>query len=199
LRTLDTNQPVPGSQLIVLEEHVDYWDDLGWKDPFSSHPLTERQTTYAKRLHLDGPYTPQMVVDGIDEFVGSDRARANRAFDKARPAPKVMVRISALNLQNGKLTAHVDAGTVSEAAEVFVALALEHAESSVLHGENRGHHLQHVAVVKSLSKVGTVGKGETFSSDVSLSTGPAGESYRVIAFIQEANQGKVVGAAVERK
>src|SRR5438128_11176802 len=80
LRTLDSTQPIPGTQLIVLSEHVDYWDDLGWRDPFSSHQFTQRQGVYAERLHLATSYTPQMVVDGAIQFVGSDRARAAQAF-----------------------------------------------------------------------------------------------------------------------
>src|SRR5437660_315628 len=77
LRTLDSTQPVPGVQLIVLGEHVDYWDDLGWRDAYSSHAFTVRQQTYADRLHVASPYTPQMVADGNFEFLGSDRQRAN--------------------------------------------------------------------------------------------------------------------------
>src|SRR5712691_2432408 len=73
LRTLDSTQPVPGVQLIVLSEHVDYWDDLGWKDTFSSHEFTVRQSVYAERLRLASPYTPQIVVDGSLEFGGNDR------------------------------------------------------------------------------------------------------------------------------
>src|ERR1700674_4434461 len=84
LRTLDAAQPIPGAQLIVLEEHVDYWDDQGWQDPFSAHAFTVRQSDYVKRLHLNsGPYTPQMVVNGSEAFVGSDRAQAGRALAKA--------------------------------------------------------------------------------------------------------------------
>ncbi len=83
LRTLDSTQPVTGVQLIVLGEHVDYWDDLGWKDTYSAHAFTLRQQTYADRLRLASPYTPQMVVDGKFEFVGSDRDRAEQGFRKS--------------------------------------------------------------------------------------------------------------------
>jgi hypothetical protein len=198
LRTLDSTQPVPGVQLIVLGEHVDYWDDLGWKDTYSSHSFTVRQQTYADRLHLAGPYTPQMVVDGNLEFVGSDRERAKQAFEKARALPKVMVRISSLKIEDGSLYAHIETDPLPAPAYVFVALALEHAQSQVLHGENGGHHLEHVAVARNLVGVGKGAKGGMFSGEVSLALIPSGQPYRVIAFVQEANQGKILGAAVER-
>jgi len=198
LRTLDSTQPVPGIQLIVLGEHVDYWDDLGWKDAYSAHAFTVRQQTYADRLRLASPYTPQMVVDGTLEFVGSDRGRANRAFEKARALPKVTVRISSLKIENGSLRAHVDSDPSPAPAEVFVALALDHAQSQVLHGENGGHRLEHVAVARHLISVGKTVKGEMFSRDVTLALSATGPSYRVIAFVQETNQGKILGAAVER-
>jgi len=198
LRTLDTTQPVPGIQLIVLGEHVDYWDDLGWQDAYSAHAFTVRQQTYADRLRLASPYTPQMVVDGTLEFVGSDRKRANRAFEKVRALPKVTVRISSLKIENGSLRAHVDTDPSPAPAEVFVALALDHAQSQVLHGENGGHRLEHVAVARNLISVGKTVKGEMFSRDVTLALSATGPPYRVIAFVQETNQGKIFGAAVER-
>jgi hypothetical protein len=198
LRTLDSTQPVEGVQLIVLGEHVDYWDDLGWKDTYSSHAFTVRQQTYAGRLRLDGPYTPQMVVDGNLEFVGSDRARANQAFEKARSLPKVTIRISSVKIENRSLRAHIDTDALPAQGEVFIALALEHAQSQVLYGENGGHRLEHVAVVRNLASIGNAAKGEVFSKDVSLSVNALAQPYRVIAFVQEPKQGKVLGAAVER-
>src|SRR5580698_5295504 len=69
LEKLDRFQPVGGAELVVLSEHVDYWNDIGWKDPYSSHEFSIRQGDYAHRFHLDGPYTPQMVVDGEMELV----------------------------------------------------------------------------------------------------------------------------------
>ena len=198
LRTLDSTQPFSGVQLIVLGEHVDYWDDLGWKDTYSAHAFTVRQQTYADRLLVDSPYTPQMVVDGKFEFVGSDHERANQAFAAARVFPKVEVKISALKIENGNLRAHIETGVLSAKADIFVVLALDHAQSQVLHGENGGHRLEHVAVVRNLKSVGEPGKGEVFSQDVSLAADSSGGPYRVVAFVQEPNQGRILGAAVER-
>src|SRR5271156_5892859 len=76
LEKLDRSQPVPNTQLVVLSEHVDYWNDIGWKDPYSSHEFSIRQGDYAHRFRLDSAYTPQMVVDGDAQFVGSDERKA---------------------------------------------------------------------------------------------------------------------------
>lgn len=198
LRTLDSSQPVAGVQLIVLGEHVDYWDDLGWKDTYSAHAFTLRQQTYADRLRLASPYTPQMVVDGKFEFLGSDRDRANQAFAAARGLPKVAVRISALKVENGNLRAHIETDALPANTEVFIALALDHAQSQVLRGENGGHRLEHVAVVRNLTRVGKSGKKEAFSQDVSLPADSSDSPYRLVAFVQEPNQGRILGAAVER-
>lgn len=199
LRALDSAQPMPGAQLIVLEEHVDYWDDQGWRDPFSSHSFTVRQTDYVEHLHLkDGPYTPQMVVDGTEAFIGSNRTLLARALQKVVVAPKVSIQISSPHIENGKMIAHLSTGEVPAKAVVFVALALDHAQSQVLHGENGGKHLEHVAVVKRLSSIGKVKKGEPFSKEVSLGLDSSLQPYRLIAFIQEGSDGPVLGATVVR-
>lgn len=197
LQALDAKQPLPGAQLIVLEEHVDYWDDKGWRDPFSSHALTQRQEKYVDRLHVkDGAYTPQMVVDGSEAFVGNNRVEAAQALQKEISTPKTGVDISAVHVENGKVFAHIATGGLPSKAEVFIALALDHAQSQVLHGENGGRELQHVAVVRRLNAVGKVKKGEPFSKDITLPLDQANESYRVIAFVQEPDEGRVLGAAM---
>jgi hypothetical protein len=196
LKALDSAQPIPGAQLIVLEEHVDYWDDQGWRDPFSSHELTLRQSEYVDRLHVkNGPYTPQMVVDGSEAFVGSDRPQAGHAFAKEVQVPKISVQISALHVEGGKVLAHVEVGSVFSKAEVFVAVALDHAQSQVLRGENGGHQLEHVAIVERLTSIGKVKKGESFSKDVAMKMDHPEKDYRLITFVQEADEGKVLGAA----
>lgn len=196
LRTLDSTQPVAGVQLIVLGEHVDYWDDLGWKDTYSSHAFTLRQQAYADRLLLASPYTPQMVADGEFEFLGSNRQRANQAFEKAGALTKVAVRVASVKIENGKLSAHIETDPLPAPAEVFVALALDHAQSQVLHGENGGHRLEHVAVARSLISVGRTKKGEAFSQDVTLKTDGPACPCRLVAFVQEPNQGRVLGATM---
>jgi len=197
LRSLDSEQPLPGIRFIVMEEHVDYWDDLGWRDPFSSHDLTLRQATYTRRLNVAGPYTPEMVVDGAYEFTGSDRARAGAAFQKARLLPTVPVKISSVRVEAGKLLAHVETGASSEKVEVFAAMALEHAVSQVQHGENGGHRLEHVAVVKSLTRIGKIEAGRAYTGNVSLDVHSLSQAGRFIVFLQEPDQGKILGAGVE--
>jgi hypothetical protein len=198
LQNLDRTQPISGVQLIVLSEHVDYWDGQGWRDPFSSHALTLRQSAYADRLRLASPYTPQMVVDGSLEFVGSDRGRATQALEKVRIGHKISLRISSVKVENGKVRAHIETDPLPSKAEVFVALALDHAQSQVLRGENGGHHLEHVAVVRTFSSLGNVAKATAFARDVDFALDSSAQGYRLIAFVQEPNQGRVLGAAVER-
>jgi len=198
LRTLDSTQPVSGVQLIVLGEHVDYWDDQGWKDAYSSHALTLRQENYARNLHAKGPYTPQMVVDGNIEFSGNDTARAELAFQTARTLPKLSIRISSVKVEKGAVLAHLETDALAAKAEVFVALSLDRGESQVLRGENGGHRLEHVSIVRNLTKVGEVKNNQAFSKDLRLGVDSPEKGYRLIAFVQEPKQGRILGAAVER-
>jgi hypothetical protein len=198
LRTMDAKQPVAGVQLVVLEEHVDYWDDQGWKDPFSSHDFTVRQQAYAENLGARGPYTPEMVVDGSFEFVGSDVQKADAALEKARLLPMIGVRLSSVTVANGAVHGVVQADPSPAKADVYVALALEHAESQVLRGENGGRHLEHVAVVERLVRVGKAANGQAFSHEFSLPLKFGEQPFRIIALVQRPGEGKILGATVER-
>jgi len=201
LQDLDRTQPVGGAQLIVLSEHVDYWNHIGWKDPYSSRFFSDRQRAYSDHFGLNSVYTPEMVVDGDAEFVGSDSHRARQACDEARSIQKVPVRISSVSLDGSSaIHAHVESGPVSRKADVIVVVALNHAESQVTAGENGGRRLTHVGVVQSLNKVGSLDVGKTFAQDVTLKLGPGTDTsnLRVIAFVQESGPGKVLGAALQR-
>jgi hypothetical protein len=205
LQKLDASQPVPGAQLIVLSEHVDYWNHDGWKDPYSSHSLTERQSAYGHALRLDDVYTPQMIVDGVSELQVNDPRQISKVFHEAAGAPKLGVRIVSVGVEvkdQPIVRAHIEADTGSEVhnAAVFVAVALDHAESQVLAGENSGRHLKHVAVVQSLAKIGRLEKGKSFSQDfqAKLKPGQDPTNIRIVAFVQEAGPGRVLGAASQK-
>jgi len=202
LEKLD-RQFVPGAEMIVLSEHVDYWNHIGWKDPYSSRIYSDRQSTYDNRFGLDSVYTPQMVVDGATEFVGSNIALADKAFAQALNMPKIPVRLSSVSLGPAQtVRARVETEALSSSfrqqeAEVYVVLALNHAESHVSGGENGGRTLSHVAVVRDLVKVGPLKHDSAFSQDVQLKleSGLDTHNLRVIAFVQEPKQGRVLGAA----
>jgi hypothetical protein len=146
------------------------------------------------------------VVDGTTQFVGGDRQLANQACERARSLEKIPVRISAISLDSpSTLRAHVETDPLPESsrarkAEVYVVVALNHAESQVLRGENQGRRLSHVAVVQSLTKVGSVENGKSFAQDIRVKLDPRTEAanLRVIVFLQESGAGRVLGAALQR-
>jgi hypothetical protein len=203
VQKLDTLQPVPGAHLIILSEHVDYWDHEGWKDPNSSHVLTDRQSAYVRALGLSTPYTPQIIVDGTGEMRINDPQAVEGVFQKAVSTSKITVRIGSVSVGQGGqglLRAHVevDENTGKENADLYLAIALDHVDSQVLHGENGGRHLTHVAVVQQITKIGKLPKGKGFAQDVELKikAGITPENLRVVAFAQEPGPGKLLGAAV---
>jgi hypothetical protein len=190
LQRLERGQLVPGVQVIALSEHVDYWNHLGWSDPFSSAQMTSRQQGYAARFRKDGPYTPQMVVDGVEEFVGSDAAKARRAI--AIAANRQKLDVTAELESSGTL--HLKVPGSPSNAEVFVAVVYDPEPSAVARGENSGRRLVHVSVVKSLKRLGEV--GHTRALDLHFPVLPDSKlaNERVVAFVQERGQGRVLGS-----
>jgi len=202
LRKLDATQPIPGAQLIVLSEHVDYWDPDGWTDPYSSALFTNRQTGYCQALRVDEPYTPQMIVDGGALLKITDPQQMGQVFQKAAAAPKIPVAISSVTIEAKTLRGHIQAkaGPEKGEADVYVAVALDHADSQVERGENRGRHLTHTAVVEYLKKIGKLPAGASFDQDFQLKIKSAADpaNLRVVAFVQEPHEGRVLGAALEK-
>jgi hypothetical protein len=205
LGKLDHDQPIGGAQLIVLSEHVTYWDHDGWKDPNSSEALTNRQSSYEEALQQSGPYTPQMIVDGSQVVRLQDPKSIEDALEKAKDTPKVAVRLGEVTVDGADpavLRTHVetDANFDKHNADVYVALALDHVESQVLRGENGGKHLVHVAVVEQLTKVGKLPKGKTFAEDIQfkLKPGEDPKNLRVVALVQEPGPGQLLGAALRK-
>ena len=200
LEKLDT-QPFPNMLIIALSEHVDYWNHDGWTDPYSSHANTERQEGYGRLFNLQSVYTPQLIVDGSKELVANDPKQVEKVFTQAVAEAKVPVRITNVRLEDGVIRAHidVDASPNHTKGDVDFVVALNQAESQVLKGENAGHRLTHVAVVRSFSKIGKLDSGHAFSQDVSVKLENAKDSdLRVIAFVQKSGMGRVLGAAMEK-
>ena len=203
LGELDQNQPVPGAELIVLSEHVDYWDRLGWRDPFSSPQYTARQQEYASKFSRDGVYTPQLVVDGRFGFVGSDGREAVSAIQKAIREPKIA--IANVTHAGNDVAAHIDLPGSAQSSKggkavLYVAIADGKAESHVTRGENGGRNLVHVGVVRSLKQAATVDLDGAFAKDVAISVAPGigSNGLRLVAFIQDPRSGRVLGVAVQK-
>jgi hypothetical protein len=205
LQKLDQSQPVSGAELIVLSEHVDYWNHIGWTDPYSSHEYTERQSAYANHLGLTTVYTPQMVVDGNYELVGSDEHRAVQAVREAAMLKKAPVCVS-FDASDGKTAiVHVEAGPLTsstkagQSANVFLGIADDSDESQVSRGENAGRTLRHVAVLRDLTQIGTVNASDPFSRDLKLNLNfKMPRNLRIVVLIQEPEVGKILGAAFTR-
>lgn len=205
LARLDALQPISGAQLIVLSEHVDYWNHDGWVDPFSSASITERQSSYERVLGVNSPFTPQFLVDGTAQLQANDAQKVLAALQQARSTPKIAVRLLSAAVQNanplviqGRVEA--DANPEKHKADVLVAVALDHAESQVARGENSGRHLSHVAVVADLTKVGKLESGKSLAQDfrVKLKLPAPAKTIRLIVFVQESGLGRVLGAAQEK-
>lgn len=201
LQRMDSSQPVPGAHLIVLSEHVDYWNHDGWKDPYSSSLVTVRQEDYARKLGLKTVFTPQFIVDGTGQFVSNDPQQVIQTLEKAAASAKIPIQITSLNFDNETLHAHIEipASGIKHDADIYLATALNHADSQVLRGENTGKHLTHVAVVENLTKVGKLKKNQAFNQDIQIklhsSLNP--QNLRVVAFVQEPGPGEVLGSAMQ--
>ena len=173
--------------VLALSFHVDYWDRLGWKDPFSSRQATERQQRYAEILGLGTVYTPQIVVDGRWQAVGSDRGEVERALDAARRMPvTVPVRLA---LDRGRATITLGPGDRTAAAVLLIGFDRRHVDA-VAGGENAGRALTHVDVVRGIAEIGH------FTGAASTIVAPVGWHAERFAAILQAEDGRILGAAV---
>ena len=202
LETLDRTQPVAGADLIVLSEHVDYWDHLGWRDPFSSALNTARQQDYTNKYNLDGVYTPQLVVDGRYGLVGSDGREVSSAIQRAIREKKIPIAISEVSGDGKQVTARIDL-PASQSLKgtrgvLYVAIADNRTESHVARGENSGRSLAHVAVTRVLKQVGTIELGSATTKDVALPFKPGPSGSRLVAFVQHPRSGHVLAVAAQK-
>jgi hypothetical protein len=187
----------PDVNVIPLSEHVDYWNHLGWKDPFSSTLFSARQQDYGRMFRLESVYTPQMVVNGQTEFSGSDRVRAEQEIRKASQGPRATVEMAKLSDQAVRLRVDdVPAGTRN--ADMFLAVTESFLETDVRSGENAGRHLAHTGVVRSLTTLGHIDAKKTlaYTADAKINLNPEWRrpNVRLVLFVQDRSTRKIIGA-----
>jgi hypothetical protein len=201
-------QPVPGVEVLALGEHVDYWDRLGWRDPFSSATFSTRQSNYSARVfHNKEIYTPQLVIDGALERIGSDAGAVEGAIKLAARAPKAAVSVAVARVADTR-ELHVDVRVevpsnlaIRDAADALIAVTEDNLSTEVRRGENGGRTLKHSAVVRSLTTVGALPPGEhAWSTSASVPLAPEWkpENLRVIGFVQEHQRRRILGAGASR-
>lgn len=204
LNRLERTQPVSGARIIALEEHVDYWNQLGWVDPFSSPQYRARQNDYAMAFRVDNVYTPQMVVSGQAAFVGDDADRAYQEIGLAAQSQSAVVELRAdgnardpqlvdlaVKITNPKTAKLRD-------ANVYLAVTENELASNVSHGENSGRLLRHSAVVRSFGVIGRIdSRGANAGQIVSTLRLPQNwnrENLRAVVFVQERQTSLITGA-----
>ena len=196
LAKLDATQPLAGVQAIVLSEHVTYWNHQGWSDPFSLDAMTDRQQDYVRRFGLDSSYTPQMIVDGTDQFVGGDGRALVAALTKDAKTPKQDISIEGASWDHGvaqfSIHASPPAGT-----KLLAVLAADATHSEVARGENAGRTLHHTAVVRVMKEFGTEAAN---GRQIKLPGGPLTQKtettgpIRLVVFLVDRKSGHVLGA-----
>jgi hypothetical protein len=191
-----------GAEIIALGEHVDYWDQLGWKDRFSSAALTNRQRAYQSHFNTDSIYTPQMVVDGRAEFVGSDAGAARRAIERSLALPHGLVKITLDESAARAVAIQVEVSDLprasrGERADIVVAVTEDRLRSEVKRGENHGKTLTHAAVVRYMATIGQAAAEGPASAraEVPLASDWQRVNVKIVAFVQEQRSRSILASA----
>jgi hypothetical protein len=195
LQRLNGVRVEPGVLIVALSEHVTYWNRLGWIDPFSQEQFTQRQSAYGERFQLDSVYTPQVVVNGEHQVLGSDGRAILGAVSARDQTMPVTVRILEAQRSNGALLVTYTSEGKLPGAELFAVVADDLDTSTVPRGENAGRTLTHVAVARSLRRVGPLGQAGTQSFTLALPTQPKGHgeaALHLVLFAQAPGLGRVL-------
>ncbi len=196
-------QPASGALLIGLGEHVDYWDQSGWKDRFASASFTKRQQQYADRAKGEEIYTPEMVIDGGAGFVGSDINEARRAIEKAVAISHGVIRLQIDPQSRGgdKVGLQIEIAqlplSASDSADLVVAATEDGLRTEVKRGENQGHTLTHAAVVHTMQIVGPVTAPEhSAHATIEIAKQWRRGQVKFVAFAQERRSRRVLASAM---
>lgn len=193
LTFLQQQQPVKDAEIIALSLHVDYWDYLGWKDEFSSAQFSQRQNFYSTVFNSNQVYTPQMIVDGTSQFVGSNMSEAIKAIDAALKIQKAQVNLA---VNQNKLSVTISDMPEHQKANVFLAIAEDNLSTSVKRGENGGQTLPHSAVVRELRTIGSLtASDKKFQTEIEFQTKAnwKKDNLKLVIFIQAEQDNKIIG------
>mgnify|MGYP003127637498 CR=1 FL=1 len=190
-----------GQNVFVLSFHVDYWDRLGWKDPYSTAAASERQRAYAKTLRDQRVYTPQMIVNGAVGFVGSDKERAEKEIERAlqRPAPvEVVAEASTTGVNSVRIKARVEMEVelLHRNWDIVAAIVERDLSQTPDRGENKGRTLEHDHVVRGFDSVAMEGDGATVEIDVPGDVDR--EHASIIVYVQDTRTRKILGVGPQR-
>ncbi|MDP9048248.1 MAG: DUF1223 domain-containing protein [Bacteroidota bacterium] len=182
-----------GKPVYILAYHVDYWNRLGWKDQFSSADFSKRQNDYANYFHLQSIYTPQIVVNGKTEFVGSEEGSLRNAIRTSlQKGSSARVDLSILKANKNQAALKYTTEGIDKNTVLMVALLQKSAQTKVMRGENGGHTLSHVQIVRKLQRVTL--NGNSGVEDIALPQGFDPHSWEIIGFLQNTANGAVTGA-----
>jgi hypothetical protein len=175
------------SDVLALTYHVDYWDDLGWHDRFGLHAAVQRQQNYAKNLRLATVYTPQVIIDGREDFVGSDRRSIGSALAVRRPGVPVTIAIA-----DGAVLVNLGAHANVAASDVVLVAYERSAVSPIGRGENAGHTIREFNIVREFRTLGR------WDGQVRQYRAPVGslppDATDVAVLVQSAGQAPIIGA-----
>jgi hypothetical protein len=189
---------LPDIEVIPLSEHVDYWNHLGWRDPYSASLYSARQQDYGRAFRIESVYTPQMVVNGQAQFNGSDQTRALQEIRKAADGPHASAQLTKLSEETVRLRVdNLPEGTRN--ADMFLAITESFIESDVHAGENNGRRWQQTGVVRSLTTLGHIDtkKAVSYMADAKININPDWKrsNVRLVLFVQDRATRRVIGAA----
>lgn len=179
------------ARLFPLAFHVDYWNRLGWTDPFSDAAYSKRQRAYARAVGSGRVYTPQMVVNGTDEFIGSRRVVAERAIQRALDAPARSTIDLGTEITGASVQIEYDVVDAPSGAVLHLALVQRQAEQAVPRGENAGRTLRHANVVRAFETVPAGSGSQTLALPGDLDA----DNAAVVAYVQTSGMQQIIGAA----
>jgi hypothetical protein len=198
LREVNGKRTKAGQWIVGISEHVTYWNGQGWSDPFSSEANTQRQNDYKDRFHLESVYTPQMVINGSQQIVGSARAAFLQAIEKEDQQPaRLSLHIVSLSADSSKLSVSYSASgeLPAHGADLIAALVDDSDQSSVHGGENSGQTLVHVSVARSLARVAKLEATGEKTLQLRLPSSFQGtQKHHLILFVQARGNGRVLAA-----